>query len=78
MDDFTPSQLRGLELMHKMMPILNGEEANAVNVALCVTLGALVAKHCRSEEEAVKLCTAISGDITRHALEFMGGDHGDV
>lgn len=78
MDDFTPTQLRSLELMHRMLPILNGEAANAVNAALCVALGALVAKHCRSEEDAVDLCSKISGDITRHALDFMSGDHGDV
>lgn len=78
MADLTPTQARSLELMHRMLPILNGEDANAVNGALCIVLGAMVAKHCLSEDEAVKLCAAISGDITRHALEFMSGDHADV
>lgn len=76
--DLTPTQQRGLELMGMIVPIINGEEANAVAAALSVTLGAMVAKFCNTEEEAVKLCSQISGDITRHALDFMCDGHHDV
>jgi len=67
-----------MELTCKLGRMCQGEDANAMSSALITMLGLLVAKHCKSEAEAVKLCSELSGDFTRNALEFMGEGHQDA
>jgi hypothetical protein len=55
--------------------IFEGESVNAASSAMVTMLGVLVAKHCKTETEAVVLCAALSGDFTRNALEFMRDGH---
>ena len=78
MDDFTPTQLRSLELGHKMLAIINGEDANAVAGALTFHLGVAIGKFAKSEKEAMRMVSAFSGDIARTALDVMSGSHGDA
>jgi hypothetical protein len=78
MDDFTPSQIRSMELMGKIFPIIDGEEANAVAGALTIILGMAISKYAKTESQAVRMAGQFGGDISRHALDFMKEGHRDV
>lgn len=78
MDDLTPTQWRSMELAHKMLPIIQGENANAVAGALTFHLGVAIGKCARTEAEAVKMAKDFGGDIARTALDMMTGGNHDV
>ena len=78
MDDLTPTQQRSLELAHKMLPIIQGQNANAIAGALTFHLGVVIGKFAKTEAEAVRMAKDYGGDIARTAIDVMTGGHHDV